>query len=160
MKNNEGIMKIEGISGCYEVTLGMFYIARMCSKIRLHAEEKLPQDYFAMLGDGFDGRTCRYLGVEYKEVRDRVLMGKSSEEVLKWCFEKGRQLTQEEKLIYNSFMSKRGWRDDETDEFIPSLITNYGIEDGSMLSTDFDVIEMDEGRWYEGMWRDAWKELG
>jgi hypothetical protein len=23
--------------------------------------------------------------------------------------------------------------------------------------TDFDLIEMDEGRWYPDMWRDAWK---
>jgi hypothetical protein len=55
-------------------------------------------------------------------------------------------------------MSKRGWRDDETDEFIPEAIKRYGLkdDDGSML-TDFDLIEMDEGRWYPDMWRDAWK---
>jgi hypothetical protein len=28
--------------------------------------------------------------------------------------------------------------------------------DGSVL-TDFDLIEMDEGRWYPDMWRDAWR---
>ena len=28
--------------------------------------------------------------------------------------------------------------------------------DGSVI-TDFDLIEMDEGRWYPEMWRDAWK---
>ena len=54
-------MKIEGIKGCYEKTRGLFYFARMCSKIRLHVAGKLPQDYHAMLGNGFDGRTCRYL---------------------------------------------------------------------------------------------------
>ena len=52
-------MKIDGIGGCYEKTGGMFYFARMCSKIRLHAAAKLPKDYFDMLGNGFDGRTCR-----------------------------------------------------------------------------------------------------
>ena len=65
--------------------------------------------------------------------------------------------TDEQVLIYNSFMSKRGWRDDETDGFIPDMIRQYGLKDDGSLITDFDLIEMDEGRWYPEMWRDAWK---
>ena len=150
-------MNIEGIKGCYEKTLGIFYFARMCSKIRLHAEQKLPEEYFDMLGSGFDGRTCRYLNVTYAQVKQEVLSGSNDEEVLEWCFTHGRRLTDEEILIYNSFMSKRGWRDDETDEFIPEMIKQYGFkEDGSIL-TDFELIEMDEGRWTPEMWRAAWK---
>lgn len=150
-------MKIDGISGCYEKTRGMFYFARMCSKIRLHAEGKLPADYFDMLGQGFDGRTCRYLGVRYEDVRARVLSGKTNEEVLEGCFETGRRLTDEEILIYNSFMSKRGWRDDETDEFIPMQTKAYGLPEDGTVVTDFDLIEMDEGRWHPDLWREAWK---
>jgi hypothetical protein len=61
------------------------------------------------------------------------------------------------RAIYNSFMSKRGWHDDETDGFIPEMIKKHGLRhDGSVL-TDFDLIEMDEGRWYPDMWRDAWR---
>lgn len=150
-------MKIPGIKGCYERTGGLFYFARMCSKIRLHAAGTLPEDYFEMLGDGFDGRTCRYLGVRYDDVKVQVLSGISDEETLEWCQTHGRRLTDEEILIYNSFMSKRGWRDDETAEFIPELIKNYGIQDNGKMLTDFDVIEMDEGRWYPDMWKDAWK---
>ena len=131
-------MKIEGIKGCYEKTGGLFYFARMCSKIRLHAEGSLPEDYYEMLGQGFDGRTGA--------------SGPPQQGVAQ-----GRRLTEEQVLIYNSFMSKRGWRDDETDEFIPDMIKHYGLpEDGSLI-TDFDLIEMDEGRWYPEMWRDAWK---
>src|SRR5690349_20051003 len=112
-------MKIEGIKGCYVKTGGMFYFARMCSKIRLHAQGKLPESYFDMLGQGFDGRTCRYLRVRYEDVKAQVLSGKSDGEVLTWCFTNGRKPTDEEILIYNSFMSKRGWHDDESDVFIP-----------------------------------------
>jgi hypothetical protein len=43
-------MKIEGIIGCFETTRGMFYFAKICSKIRLPVEGKLPQDYHEMLG--------------------------------------------------------------------------------------------------------------
>lgn len=151
------IMKIEGLVGCYQKTKGLFYFARMCSKIRLHAAGKLPSDYDSMLGLGFDGRTCRYLGVTYDDVKKLVLSGKSDEEVLEWCQVNGRRLTAEQILIYNSFMSKRGWRDDETDGFIPEMIKEYGLRDDGSVLTDFDLIEMDEGRWYPEMWRDAWK---
>ena len=150
-------MKIEGIKGCYEKTRGLFYFARMCSKIRLRAQDKLPAEYYDMLGKGFDGRTCRYLCVSYDDVKKHVLVGKTDEAVLDWCFANGRGLTDEEVLIYNSFMSKRGWRDDETDGFIPETIKEYGLKDNGALVTDFDLIEMDEGRWYADMWRDAWK---
>ena len=150
-------MKIPGIIGCYERTGGLFYFARMCSKIRLHAAGTLPEDYFEMLGDGFDGRTCRYLGVRYDDVKAQVLSGSTDEDTLEWCLTNGRRLSDEEILIYNSFMSKRGWRDDETAAFIPELIKNYGVQDNGEMLTDFDVIEMDEGRWYPDMWEDAWK---
>jgi len=150
-------MKIDGIKGCFEKTGGMFYFARMCSKIRLHDAGKLPQDYFDMLGKGFDGRTCRYLGVTYEGVKTQVLSGKSEEETLEWCQTNGRRLTSEEILVYNSFMSKRGWHDDETDGFIPAMIKHYGLKNDGSVQTDFDLIEMDEGRWYPDMWRDAWK---
>jgi hypothetical protein len=150
-------MKIEGIRGCYDKTGGLFYFARMCSKIRLHAEARLPADYHSMLGKGFDGRTCRYLGVRYEDVRDQVLSGRADSEVLEWCFQNGRRLTDEEMLIFNSFMSKRGWRDDETDEFIPAMIREYGVPDDGRVLTDFDLIEMDEGRWTPDQWRKAWR---
>jgi len=150
-------MKIEGIKGCFEKTGGLFYFARMCSKARLHAAGKLPEDYFDMLGQGFDGRTCRYLEVAYADVKAQVLAGKSDEEVLEWCQAHGRRLTAEQVLIYNSFMSKRGWHDDETAEFIPEMIKHYGLPDNGTVLTDFDLIEMDEGRWYPDMWRDAWR---
>ena len=150
-------MKIEGLVGCFKKTHGLFFFARMCSKVRLHSQGKLPPDYHEMLGQGFDGRTCRYLRVQYKEVRLQVLSGKSDDEVLDWCFANGRNLTAEEVLIYNSFMSKRGWRDDETDVFMPEMIKKYALKDDGRILTDFDLIEMDEGRWHPDMWRDAWK---
>src|SRR3954469_23922623 len=135
-------MKLEGIAGCYKKTYGLFYFARMGWKIRLHAQGKLPQDYHEMLGQGFDGRTCRYLRVRYEDLRAEVLAGNSDTEVLDWCFAKGRPLTPEEVLIYNSFMSKRGWHDDESDGFIPEMIQQYGLKDDGRLLNDLDLNEM------------------
>src|SRR3954466_12305922 len=150
-------MKVPGIRGCFEKTGGLFYFARMCSKIRLHAAGKLPEDYHEMLGQGFDGRTCRYFNVNYPDVKAQVLSGKTDEQALEWCQSTGRRLTEEQILIYNSFMSKRGWHDDETDGFIPAMIKEYGVREDGTEITAFDLTEMEEGRWYPEMWRDAWK---
>ena len=150
-------MKIEGLKGCYEKTGGLFYFARMCSKIRLRAEGRLPEDYFELLGKGFDGRTWRYLRVPYEEICAQVLAGLTDAEVLEWCYTHGRRLNEEEILIFNSFMSKRGWHDDETDTFIPDMIKQYGLKDDGSVLTDFDLIEIDEGRWYPEQWREGWK---
>ena len=49
------------------------------------------------------------------------------------------------------------WHDDETDEFIPSMIKEYGLPDNGTVLTDFDLIEMDEGRWRPDQWRDGWE---
>ena len=150
-------MNNEAPKSCYAKTGGLFYFARMCSKVRLRSQGKLSGDYFEMLGQGFDGRTCRYLRVSYEDVKAQVLSGRTDEQVLDWCYTNGRRLTDEEILIYNSFMSKRGWRDDETDVYIPEMIKKYGLRDDGSVLTDFDLIEMDEGRWHPDMWRDAWK---
>jgi uncharacterized protein DUF5069 len=150
-------MKVEGLKGCFEKTRGVFYFARMCSKIRLHAQGNLSKDYHEALGEGFDGRTCRYLGVRYEDVRGQVLSGKTDAEVLDWCFANGRRLTEEEILIYNSFISKRGWHDDGSDGFLAEMIKKLGLRDDGSVPTYFDLIEMDEGRWYPDMWRDAWR---
>jgi hypothetical protein len=48
----------------YDLTGGIVYFARMLHKIRLHGEGALRSDYRANLGSGFDGRCCRFLGVE------------------------------------------------------------------------------------------------
>lgn len=146
---------VEGLRSCWDRVGGLFYVGRMFDKIRLHAEGRLPADYLEKKGDGFDGRTARYLHVDYGAISDRVLAGGSDEEILAWCFEQGRRLTDEEILIFNSFMSKRGWRDDETDDYIPAMKRDYGFADDDGILTDFDVIEADEGR-PVGAWRRAW----
>jgi hypothetical protein len=98
------------------------------------------------------------LGVRYEDVRAQVLSGKTDAEVLDWCFANGRRLTEEDILIYNSFISKRGWHDDESDSSLPEILRKFGLRDDGSMPTYFDLIEMDEGRWYPDMWRDAWRE--
>jgi gluconokinase len=132
----------------YDEVGGLVYFARMLDKIRLRAEGKLPPDYYTNLGKGFDGRCIRFLGVSYTALCDRVSQGGSDEEILKWCFETGRNLTEEEVLVWNSFLRKRGWRDeaDGTTQELENYKSRSGLAQRADIQTFFDYYEVDEGR--------------
>jgi hypothetical protein len=85
----------------------------MLDKIRIHSEGRLPADYNR--GTGFDGRTCRFLQVDYEKLVSRVLRGGTDEEILEWSYQQGRRPSEEEILVWNAFMTKRGWRDDASE---------------------------------------------
>src|ERR1041384_384295 len=98
----------------YQKTKGLIYFARMLDKIRLHAAGELPPDYFVGIEDPtfFDARCTRFLRVNYDELVDRTLRGGSDEDVLEWCFSRGRRPSEEDIEIWNAFLAKRGWRDE------------------------------------------------
>src|SRR5205085_8423594 len=81
-------------TGPIKMTRGMVYFPRMLDKIRLHARGELGADYHENLGSAtsLDGVCCNFLRMKYDELRERVLQGGSDEEILEWCFEKGRRL--------------------------------------------------------------------
>ena len=97
-----------------EMTSGMMWFPRMVDKIRLHARGELAEDYHENLGSGMDKRCIGFLRVEYPKLRERVLQGGSDEEILDWCFEKGRRLDDMDLQVWNSFVSKFGWNDQVT----------------------------------------------
>src|SRR5579871_193942 len=103
-------MKIAGLRPDAELVGGLVFFGRMLDKIRLHAAGKLPADYNR--GTGFDARVCRFLKIEYPALVERTLAGASDLEILEWCFAHGRRPNDEEILVFNSFLSKRGWRDE------------------------------------------------
>ena len=132
----------------YDKVGGLVFFARTLDKIRLHAAGKLPTDYHQNLGKGFDGRCCRFLKVDYGALRARVLQGGSDEDILQWCFAQGRRPSEEEVLIWNSFLRKRGWRDEEdgTTEELKRYKAQSGLSHRDDLLTFFDYYEVDEGR--------------
>ena len=132
----------------YEKVGGIVFFGRMLDKIRLNAAGKLGPGYF--LGDQsdptwFDGRCCRFLGVSYRDVVERALAGGTDDEILEWCFSRGRRPGEEEILIWNSFMSKRGWRDPASEE-LASEARKFGFGDRTHIRTFFDLQDADEGR--------------
>ena len=132
----------------YDKVGGIVYFARMLDKIRLHAAGKLPPDYHANLSKGFDGRCCRFLKVDYAALRERVLQGGSDPEILEWCLATGRRPDEEQILVWNSFLRKRGWRDEQdgSTEELEHYKAQSGLSHRTDLLTFFDYYEVDEGR--------------
>ncbi|MDZ4286933.1 MAG: DUF5069 domain-containing protein [Prosthecobacter sp.] len=135
----------------HDLTRGLIYFARMLDKIRLHAAGRLHPDYQAYLGGAkdpthFDGRCCRFLGVTFAALSDRVLAGGSDEEILNWCYQTGISRSEEEVLIWNSFIRKRGWRDGPSSDELESQKAAAGLAHRTDIQTYFDFHEVDEGR--------------
>jgi hypothetical protein len=142
---------VEGLRSAYARVNGLVYFGRMLDKIRLSAQNLLPPGY--NLGDKiptwFDGNCCRFLGIEYEQLVHRVRLEHSDEEVLQWAYETGRRPTQEQLLVWNSFMTKRGWRDKATAS-LNRWKTELGLADRADIETFFDLYDADEGREVRG----------
>lgn len=132
----------------FDTTSGLLYFARMIDKMRLVREGLLPAVYHPFVGDGFDGRICRFLKVDYAAVRERASQGGTNEEILEWCFENGRRPNEEEILVWNKYASKTGWRDDDTGATgrLEKNKADSGLAHRTDIVTFFEYYDYDEGR--------------
>ena len=138
---------VPGLRSPYDTVSGFVYFPRMLDKIKLHADGKLPADFINNLGKAFDDRCCQYLGVSYEELKNWVLANSqaSHEEAFIWAQSRGRKLSSNDIDIWNSFMTKRGWRDEANETLLRRLKEN-GLTADAGVDTMFDYIEVDEGR--------------
>jgi hypothetical protein len=130
-----------------EMTKGMMYFPRMLDKIRLHLRGDLPEDYQENFGalKAADGVCCNFLRVHHRDLIERVKQGGTDEEILEWCFEKGRRLNDGDLFVWNGFASKLGWRDSITPR-LEQRKKEAGIADRNDIVTIPDLIDFDEGR--------------
>ena len=140
---------ITGLRSPYTKVGRLVFFGRMLDKIRLHAAGQLPPDYVVNLGDTkpgmFDTRCSSFLRVRFAELQARVLAGGlTDEQLLAWCHERGGPRTDEDCLVWNHFMMKRGWRDDANPR-LRQRIAEGGFESKPIM-TMFDYIDFDEGR--------------
>ena len=134
-------MKIPGLRHSALQVGGIVFFGRMLDKMRLHAQGKLPSDY--KVGAGTDLRVCKFLGVEYPALAARVLAGATDEEALEWCFAHGRKPNDEEIFIFNAFLTKRAWRDNQTQE-LEEMKRKRGFAHRADIQTFFDFHKADE----------------
>ena len=124
---------------------GLVYFGRMLDKIRVHARGELPEEYQPNLGKGFDSKCVDFLRIDYATLAERVKEGGSDEEILAWCFERGRKPTEREMHFWNEFMRKCGWND-EISETLIRRKKEGGLADRADIETMFQFIDADEGR--------------
>ena len=138
---------VPGLLSPYDAVRGFVYLPRLVSKIRLHAAGRLHPDFVNNLVKAFDDRCCQYLGVGYYALRVWVLQhpDATAEQVLAWAEATGRKLSTNDIEIWNSFMTKRGWRD-EANEVLLRRLKENGLTADAGVDTMFDYIEVDEGR--------------
>src|SRR5438046_5956717 len=115
--------------------------------IRLKAAGKLPPDYFTGVEDPthLGARCTRFLGVSYDDLAERTLQGGSDEEILEWCFSRGRKPSEEEIAIWNAFLAKRGWRDEASAD-LEAAKKRSGFGDREDIQTWVDLHDVEEGR--------------
>jgi hypothetical protein len=139
---------VPGLRSPYAKVGRLVYFGRMLDKIRLHADGRLPPAYVANLGTTrptlFDARCCRFLGVEFAALSERVQQGGTDEEVLAWAEKHGTPHNDEDCMIWNRFMTKLGWRDDRVGVLQQRIVENNLV--GKPIETMFDMLEFDEGR--------------
>lgn len=138
---------IPGLRSPYDKSAGgMVHFGRMLDKIRLHAAGKLPPLWVEAKGSprGFDGFCCQFLQISYAELEAETLKGRSDEEMVQWAFTRGRKPTEFDLMMWNGFLSKRGWKD-EVAHRLEFRLQESGFPPNAAL-TMFDFIELDEGR--------------
>ncbi len=131
----------------YVETSGIIFFARMLDKIRLKARGLLPEGYHLGFSDptSFDARFCRFWEIDYDQLAAKTLDGGTNEELLDWCFEGRRRPNQDQIVVWNSFIIKRGWRDDGAPGLtIEKELSGFAARDD--LQTYVDLHDAEEGR--------------
>ena len=131
----------------YVETSGINFFARMLDKIRLNAQGLLPDGYHLGFSDptSFDARFCRFWEVDYDQLAARTLEGGSNEELLAWCFRGRKRPNEDQIMVWNSFIIKRGWRDSGAAGLVIEKKLS-GFADRDDIQTYVDLHDADEGR--------------
>lgn len=126
-------------------TAGLKYFPRMTGKIRLHAAGRLWSELHANLGKSSDAALTDFLHVGYGDLKARVLQGGDDDEILRWCQQQGRVLNDNEKLVWNHFVTTLGWNDHIT-AILAKRKTEGGLGGRDDIQTISHYIDVDEGR--------------
>jgi gluconokinase len=138
-------MKNVGLRSPCEKVAGLVYFGRMLDQIRAHAKRQLPPKYQANLGKGLDEYCVNFLGVSYSLVVEYVNAGLSDGAILQSCFGMGHRPSEAEIYMWNEFMIKRGWHDDDS-QTLRQLKREEGLTARSEIETIFQLIDVAEGR--------------
>jgi hypothetical protein len=129
---------------------GIAHLRRFIDKIRLRHEGKI-QDY-NYITTGFDKYLVEFLGIDAKAFEQRVLAGRTDDELLEWVRTHGRKPSEQEIAQWSKNLLSSGPKDDAARQRfqgrLKDIATKRGVSVASLppVSTWADIIELDEER--------------
>ncbi len=129
---------------------GIAHLGRFIDKIRLRNAGHI-QDY-NYITVGFDKYLADFLGIDAKAFEQRVLAGRTDEELLAWVKANGRKPSDQENEQWSQGLLASGPKDDEARQRFQRRVEDIATKRGTPVSslppvtTWADVIELDEER--------------
>lgn len=129
---------------------GIAHLARFIDKVRLRHEGQI-QDY-NYLTTGFDKHLIDFLEIDPDTFAERVLTGKTDEELLEWVRHHGRQVTDEEIRQWSAGLLISGPKDEAARQRFQGRLADLArkrgvpVESLPRVATWVDIIELDEER--------------
>jgi len=104
------------------------------------------EQFMGVKGFAWVGGFALFLGVAFSEIQAKALEGGSDESVLSWIDAKAGRRSDDDCMVWNAFLMKRGWHDPAAGvQRLRERIRESGLE-GKPIETFFDYIDFDEGR--------------
>ncbi len=129
---------------------GIAHLARFIDKVRLRHEGQI-QDY-NYLTTGFDKRLIDFLEIDPDRFAERVLTGKTDEELLEWVRHHGRQVTEPEIREWTQGLLSSAPKDEAAQQRFQGRLAEIAKKRGVLVktlprvATWVEVIELDEER--------------
>jgi len=129
---------------------GIAHLARFIDKVRLRHEGQI-QDY-NYLTTGFDKHLIDFLEIDPDTFAERVLTGKTDEELLEWVKHHGRQVTDDEIRQWSAGLLISGPKDEAARQRFQGRLADLArkrgvpVESLPRVATWVDIIELDEER--------------
>ncbi|MGH7258960.1 MAG: DUF5069 domain-containing protein [Nitrospiraceae bacterium] len=129
---------------------GIAHLARFIDKVRLRHEGQI-QDY-NYLTTGFDKHLIDFLEIDPDTFAERVLTGKTDEELLEWVRHHGRQVTDDEIREWSTGLLISGPKDEAARQRFQGRLADLArkrgipVESLPRVATWVDIIELDEER--------------
>lgn len=129
-----------------ETMCGWMHLPRYVDKIRLHLAGRLPPDYQANFGKGFDGRWLEAAGLKHEDFVQVVAGTITDGEVADWVLKNVKKSDAEKAALREGMFNYPKPGDTAMEERLRLRKEQSGLSHRDDIRTFVDYIDADEGR--------------